>query len=54
MKQSVARNGKKDFSYTPGLFVVQECMLSFYKPCFGQRSVKNDLTSYLQLFEKAI
>jgi len=54
MEQSVARNGKKDFSCVPGLFVVQGHMLSFCKPFFGQRSVKNGLTSYLQLSEKAI
>lgn len=54
MKQSVARNGKKDFSCVPDLFITQEHMLGLYKYSFREQSAKNGLTSYLQLFEKAI
>lgn len=54
MKQSVARNGKKDFSCVPDLFITQEHMLSSGLHSFGGQSLKNGLTYYSQLFEKAI
>ncbi|RAJ35504.1 hypothetical protein [Pedobacter cryoconitis] len=54
MKQSVARNGKKDFSSVPDLFITQEHMLSSGLHPFGEQALKSGITYYSQLFEKAI